>query len=178
MKNLTILVCLAAILYTGPAAAVEAKVGFIKNVSGQAFIKRQAQMIPARANEKLQVSDTLITRADGSMGIILQDNSVLSLGPNSRVVLSQFAFDPAEEKLSFVAKIRRGTIAYLTGLIAKLNRKGVSFETPTAVCGIRGTHFAIKVDAPDEDDAAPAKGEDKSTLKGLWDKVRGKKAGE
>ena len=135
-------------------------------------------MIPAKASERLQVSDTLITRADGSMGIILQDNSVLSMGPNSRVVLSQFAFDPAEEKLSFVAKVRRGTISYLTGLIAKLNRQGVSFETPTVVCGIRGTHFAIKVDAPDEEDAAPAKGKEKSTLEGLWDKVRGKKAGE
>jgi hypothetical protein len=178
VKRFSILVCLTAILYSGPASAGETKVGFIKNVSGQAFISRQAQLIPARASERLQVSDTLITRADGSMGIILQDNSVLSLGPNSRVILAQFAFEPAEEKLSFVAKIRRGTITYLTGLIAKLNRKGVSFETPTVVCGIRGTHFAIKVDAPDEEDAAPAKGEEKSTLKGLWDKIQDKKAGE
>jgi len=178
VKRLAILVCLAAILYSGPASGGEAKVGFIKNVSGRAFISRQTQLIPAKASERLQVSDILITRADGSMGIILQDNSVLSLGPNSRVVLAQFAFEPAEEKLSFVAKVRRGTISYLTGLIAKLNRKGVSFETPTVVCGIRGTHFAIKVDAPDEEDAAQAKGEEESTIKGLWDNVRGKKAGE
>jgi hypothetical protein len=50
------------------------------------------------------------------------------------------------EKLSFIAQIKKGTVVYLTGLIAKLNHSAVRFETPTAVCGIRGTHFAIKVE--------------------------------
>jgi hypothetical protein len=162
----------------GPAAAAEVKAGFVKNVSGRVFIKRQATLATARVNDRLQVNDTLITKADGTIGVILQDNSVLSLGPNSRVILSRFAFDPAEEKLSFVAKIKRGTLAYLSGLIAKLNSKGVSFETPTVVCGIRGTHFAIKVDAPDEEDAVPAKGDDKSSLRGVRDNVRGKQGGD
>jgi len=178
VKKRILLFCLAVLCCAGPATADETKVGFVKNVSGQAFIGRAATVIPAKVNDKLQVSDTLITRANGSLGVILQDNSVLSLGPNSRVVLSEFTFAPAEEKLSFVAKIKRGTIAYLTGLIAKNNSKGISFQTPTVVCGIRGTHFAIKVDAPDEEDAVPAKSEEKSSLQGLWDKVRGKKAGE
>ncbi|MDQ5988392.1 MAG: hypothetical protein CSYNP_04152 [Syntrophus sp. SKADARSKE-3] len=173
MKRLAILICLAALSYAVPAAA-EVKAGFVKNVSGQVFIKRQTTLMTARVNDKLQVNDTLITKADGTIGVILQDNSVLSLGPNSRVILSRFAFEPAEEKLSFVAKIKRGTLAYLTGLIAKLNSKGVSFETPTVVCGIRGTHFAIKVDAPDEEDAALAKNDETSSGKSFWDKVRGK----
>jgi hypothetical protein len=110
---------------------------------------------------------------------MLPDNSVLSLGPNSRVILTQFSFEPAEEKLSFVAKFRNGTLIYLTGLIGKLNRKGVRFETPNAVCGVRGTHFAIKVDAQDDDtDTGPAKSDQKSQLLRIWDKVRDKQAGD
>ena len=175
MKRLVILVCIAVICCTGLATADEAKVGFIKNVSGQAFIGRQKMLIPANVNEKLLMNDTLITKANGSMGVILQDNSVLSLGPNSQVSLTQFYFEPAEEKLSFVAKFRKGTLIYLTGLIGKLNRKGVRFETPNAVCGVRGTHFAIKVDAQDDDtNTGPAKGDQKSPVLRIWDKVRDK----
>jgi hypothetical protein len=109
-------------------------------------------LIPAKVNEKLLVNDNLITGTNGSIGVILEDNSVLSLGPKSKVNLNKFSFNPAEEKLSFVAKIGKGTLVYLTGLMAKINRKAVRFETPTAVCGVRGTHFAIKVDASDDAD--------------------------
>jgi hypothetical protein len=93
-------------------------------------------------------NDVLVTGRIGSMGVILQDNSVMSIGSNTRLVISKFIFEPADEKLSFIAQIKKGTVVYLTGLIAKLNRSGVKFETHTAVCGIRGTHFAIKVDEP------------------------------
>ena len=50
-------------------------------------------------------------------------------------------------------------MVYSTGLIAKLDRKSVRIETPNAVCGVRGTQFAIKVDNRDEDDSdiSPAK---------------------
>ena len=179
MKKLVILVCLAVLCYPSLVTADEAKVGFVKNVSGQAFIGRQNILIPAKVKEKLLVNDTLITKTNGSMGVIFQDNSVLSLGPNSRFILTQFSFEPSVEKLSFVAKIRKGTLIYLTGLIGKLNHKGVRFETPNAVCGIRGTHFAIKVDARDDDtDIEPATSDQKSPLLSIVDKNRGKQAGD
>jgi len=148
-KPPVIMACIMLLLTIGPAAAEEAKVGFVKNVSGQASIARQQTSTPAKAGDKLYENDVLNTGRDGSMGLILQDNSVLSLGPNSRLVIKQFLFEPASQKLAFNAQIKKGTLTYLTGLIAKLNRKGVRIETPTAVCGVRGTHLAIKVDNPD-----------------------------
>jgi hypothetical protein len=150
MKSPVIIVCFILLLMIGTAAAEDAKVGFVKNVSGQASIARKQASIPAKVRDKLYENDVLNTGGDGSMGVILQDNSVLSLGPNSRLVIKKFLFEPANQKLTFNAQIKKGTLTYLTGLIAKLNRKGVQIETPTTVCGIRGTHLAIKVDNPDE----------------------------
>ncbi|MFA5182280.1 MAG: FecR domain-containing protein [Syntrophales bacterium] len=120
----------------------------MKNVSGQAFIERNKVMVPAKVKDRLMANDILVTGQTGSMGLILQDNSVMSLGSNTRLVISKFMFEPADAKLSFVAQIKKGTVVYLTGLIAKLNHGGVRFETPAVVCGIRGTHFAIKVEDP------------------------------
>ena len=159
MKKLIMIVSMAVILWAGLLLAEETSIGFVKNVSGQAFIGRQQKLIPVRVSEKLLASDALITGADSSIGVIFQDDSVLSLGPKSRVDLTQFSFAPAENKLSFVAKVKRGTMVYLTGLIAKLDKKSVRIETPNAVCGVRGTQFAIKVDNRDEDDSdlSPAK---------------------
>jgi hypothetical protein len=128
------------------ATAEESKAGFVKNVSGQAFVERNKVLMDAHVKDKLIENDILVTGRNGSMGVILQDNSVMSIGPNTRLIISKFVFEPDNKKFSFIAQIKKGSLVYLTGLIAKLNHKGVRFETPTAVCGVRGTHFAINVD--------------------------------
>jgi hypothetical protein len=148
MKVPLITICLLFIFCVGLAMAAEPKAGFVKNVSGQASIERNGASTTAQVKDDLLESDVLVTGSDGAMGVILQDNSVMSIGSNTRLVISKFLFDPADEKLSFIAQIKKGTVVYLTGLIAKLNRNGVKFETPTAACGVRGTHFAIKVENP------------------------------
>ncbi len=130
------------------AAAAEQRAGFVKNVSGEAFIERNKVITAAKVKDELMENDILVTGRNGSMGVILQDNSVMSIGSNTHLAISKFVFEPADEKLSFTAQIEKGTVVYLTGLIAKLNHSGVKFDTPTAVCGIRGTHFAIKVEGP------------------------------
>jgi hypothetical protein len=146
LRGLLWLALCAACLPPGAAAADEPGAGFVKNVTGQAFIERNQQVLPARVRDVLLEKDVLVTGPDGSLGVILQDNGVLSLGANSRMAISSFLFKPAEEKLSFVARLTQGKILYLTGLIAKLDRNAVRFETPTAVCGIRGTRLAIAVE--------------------------------
>jgi hypothetical protein len=147
MKNyIAGIIVLALFITISLAAAEEPKVGFVKNVSGKAFIERNKIQVPAKPKDILMINDTLITGREGSLGVIFQDDSVLSLGPNSRLVITKFQFDPAEKKLSLVARVKKGTLVYLTGLITKLNPGAAQFITPTAVCGARGTRFAIKVE--------------------------------
>jgi len=47
-----------------------------------------------------------------------------------------------------VARISRGTMAYLSGLIGKLAPEAARFETPSTTIGIRGTRFAVNVGEP------------------------------
>ncbi|MCX5846526.1 MAG: FecR domain-containing protein [Deltaproteobacteria bacterium] len=151
MRISLVTICIVFICCIGMATAEEprARAGFVKNVSGQAFIERNKVRMSAKVKDRLMENDILVTGRNGSMGIILQDNSVMSIGSNTRLVISKFVFEPADKKLSFIAQIKKGKVVYLTGLIAKLNRSGVKFETPTVVCGIRGTHFAIEVEDPE-----------------------------
>ncbi|MEN6620902.1 MAG: FecR domain-containing protein [Smithella sp.] len=146
MKFFLLTVLIVIFFYSSPAHTEEQRAGIVKNVSGKAFIERNKTIKSVNVKDGLLEKDILITGHDGSMGVILQDNSVMSIGPNTRVIISKFLFNPAAEKLSFTAQVKKGTVVYLTGLIAKLNRNGVRFETPSSVCGIRGTHFAVKVE--------------------------------
>ena len=129
--------------------AADAPVGTIKIAKGAASIIRQNQVIPAQNGEKVFMGDSLKTGPDGSLGMIFKDDTLVSIGPQSEIIISEFLFSPAEGKLSIVTKFLKGTAAYLTGIIAKLSPESVRFETPVANIGIRGTRFAVKIEDPE-----------------------------
>ena len=131
-------------LITNLSAAAQETIGIVRTSEGKATVTRGGQILPAAAGTKLQAGDTLGTGFDGSLGVILRDNSTLSLGPESSFVIQKFLFSPAEGKLGLMARLTKGTMAYLSGLIGKLAPESVRFETPTASIGVRGTHFAVK----------------------------------
>jgi hypothetical protein len=130
------------------AAVAGETIGIVRTVSGAATITRGEKSLPAVPGLKLMVGDALLTGRDGSLGVILRDDSSLSIGPGSRLVLRSFQFSPSEGKFDLVARISRGTMAYLSGKIAKLAPEKARFEAPTATIGIRGTRFAVKVWEP------------------------------
>jgi hypothetical protein len=136
----------ALCLLTFPDTAVAGEtIGVVRTASGDATVTRGGKTVPAAWGLKLMVGDTLGTGRDGSLGVILHDDSSLSIGPGSRLVLRKFLFSPSEGEFALVARITRGTMAYLSGLIGTLAPEKARFETPTATIGIRGTRFAVKV---------------------------------
>ncbi len=144
---LVLLLTLTAIAWSMPAAAQE-PIGVVRTSAGTANVNRGEQVIPAAIGTKLLAGDTLVTGPDGSLGVLLRDNSSLSIGPESNLVIQKFLFSPAEGKLGLLARISRGTMAYISGLIGKLAPESARFETPVATIGIRGTRFAVKVGEP------------------------------
>ena len=151
MKNTVIAVLLLGALClptVAGAAAAGDTIGMVRTVSGEATVIRGETSLPADPRLKLMVGDALVTGRDGSLGVILRDDSSLSIGPGSRLVLRSFQFSPSEGKFDLVARISRGTMAYLSGLIGKLAPEKARFETPTATIGIRGTRFAVNVGKP------------------------------
>ena len=124
-------------------ADTDGTIGVVRNSAGSATVTRGENVLPATTGTRLHTGDTLGTGPDGSLGVILRDNSSLSLGPSSSLVLQDFLFSPSEGKFSLLVRLSKGTMAYLSGLIGKLAPEKARFETPTATIGIRGTHFAV-----------------------------------
>jgi hypothetical protein len=144
-----ILICLL-LLFPCIALASDSVVGSIKTVRGAAYIIRDGNKIETKAGTRVLRSDSLMTGADGSMSMVFRDDTLLAIGPNSRLTIKEFVFSPGEGKLSFVTRLLRGTAACITGIIGKLSPDSVRFETPVANIGIRGTKFAVKIAGDDE----------------------------
>lgn len=144
--SLAALVLTLVFLTPAISAAAQDTIGIVRNLGGQATITREGQVFPAVVGTRLLEGDTLMTGSNGSMGVILRDNSTLSIGPGSSLVVRSFLFSPAEGKLGLLIRLSKGTMAYLSGLIGKLAPESARFETPVASIGIRGTRFAVRLD--------------------------------
>jgi hypothetical protein len=145
------LLCLAFVLLFAGAgwaapADVSGAIGSIQRANGTAAVVRQGQTIPVQPGLKIRMNDTLQTGADGSIGVVFQDETLLSLGPDSILSIDEYVFAPKQGKFSIVLKMVKGTAVYLSGLISKLAPDSARFETPSASVGIRGTKFAVKVE--------------------------------
>lgn len=130
----------------GVAAPARADVGQIKVAQGSVTVDRKGQSLPGQVGLLLEADDVLRTGADGSVGITMRDNSLLSAGPNSILSLERFEFDPTTSQGRFDAQLRRGTLAVISGRIAKKSPQAMTVRTPSAVLGVRGTEFVVSVD--------------------------------
>lgn len=127
------------------SASAAADIGQIKVARGAVNVERAGTTLAATVGMHLQTADTLRTGADGSVGITMNDDSLLSAGPNSVLVLEHYALDPATSQGRFDAALNKGTLVVVSGRIAKQAPDAMTVRTPTAILGARGTEFAVSV---------------------------------
>jgi hypothetical protein len=137
------LLLLGCILSAAALAASAADVGRIKLTAGDVFVEREGQRIAAAVDAGVRASDTVVTGPNGSVGITFIDNSRVSAGPNSTLVLNRYAFDQTTHAGAFDATLRRGTLAVVSGRMARQSPESVTVRTPTMVLGVRGTEFLV-----------------------------------
>ena len=74
-------------------AWADSPIGQIKSETGAVTVERGGASKPIAIGDHVFQSDTVVTAANGSVGITFDDNSMMSLGPNSRLALDQFSFN-------------------------------------------------------------------------------------
>ena len=129
----------------GASAAETTPIAQIKKVTGQAAVLRPGERRPAVVGAMLFVKDVIETGPDGGIGITFTDNTVFSAGPSSEIALAEFQFDSNDFRGAMLADMRRGTLAVVSGDIARSTPGAMKIRTPTAILGVRGTTFAVQV---------------------------------
>lgn len=132
------------LLAAAPVMAAE-DAGQIKVVKGSVMLERDGKSVPAVVGARVMQSDTLKTGAGSSVGVTLLDNTLLSAGPDSVLVIERFAFNSTTHQGQLDAGLKRGTLSMVSGKLAKQSPDAVRVITPTAVLGARGTEFHVQV---------------------------------
>jgi hypothetical protein len=145
VTRLLVLALLAPIWAGGAAAAEPSAIGQIKSVEGEAWIESPAGRRAAEVGADVRQQDVLVTGADGSIGVTFLDDTRFSAGPDSRIALQTFAYDPTTRAGAFTSRVERGTLAVTSGKLAKSSPDAMNVVTRASILGVRGTRFLVRV---------------------------------
>ena len=144
----------ALILACGCMAVADARAadaaGVVKTLKGTVQIERPAGSSGAAVGSEVYGSDRIVTGPQSSVGITLRDSTQLSAGANTTLELNKFAFNTTTHDGVLDATVKRGSLAVISGRLAKANPDAVRFSTPTTTLGVRGTEFIIEVGDKEE----------------------------
>lgn len=138
---------LAAIILAGsvvPGFAEQDNVGVAGAVNPHAI-----GQAPSGSVEQLAIGQNVVrnekisTFNKGQVQLIFSDQSTLTLGENSEIVIDEFVYDPQKQAGSMTATVTTGVLRYVGGKISK--KSDVSFLTPSGVVTVRGGIALIKV---------------------------------
>ncbi len=139
-------VCILILALLCPSMVLaRGEVGVIKTLEGEVSIDRAGDLRKGSVGERLFEQDILRTGSNASVGAVMQDDTTLSLGPNSELILEEYVFEPKEESFSIVLRMLKGTFIYMSGVIGKIAPDSIRLETPDSTIAVRGTRLLIKV---------------------------------
>jgi hypothetical protein len=119
--------------------------GTVKIATGSVTIENGGEKRAASPGAVVVSGDRIVTGRDSAVGITLRDNTLLSAGASSTLVIDKFAFNSTTHAGEIDASVKRGTLAVVSGKIAKQSPDAVKFRTPNAILGVRGTSFVVDV---------------------------------
>jgi hypothetical protein len=140
-----ILIALPLLAQSEAAPSTE-PVGYVKTVTGEAWVTTAGQRVKAQPGTPVLLGSQLNTKKAASMGVTFKDNTIMSFGPDTELTVDEFLYAPAQDQLSLGARLLKGSMNYISGIIARLKPEAVAIKTPAGIIGVRGTLFVVTVE--------------------------------
>jgi hypothetical protein len=102
----------------------------------------------ANTGDPIFLNDVIMTGADVTMQVMLKDQTVFTMGPDSSIRFDTFIYDPADgANGSLSAQVLNGSFKFISGKIADNNPDGMVLKLSHTTAAIRGTSVAGRVNA-------------------------------
>ena len=114
MKSLILLCCIFALFYADAALCADVA-GKITVVRGDAVCRRAGSSAARtlKSGDVVLVADLLETGKSGKVQILLSDDTVIDLMPDSKLRISQYSYDRSKSRRSAVATVKQGTAHFI-----------------------------------------------------------------
>lgn len=123
---------------------VWSNIGNVAALKGDANILRQGKTLTVKSGMALEVKDKIITSSKARVQVILKDDTVVTIGPDSSFVFDAYQLG-TKENTQLAMRINRGFFRSVTGKIGKIAPERFKVKTVSATIGIRGTDFSALV---------------------------------
>ncbi len=133
---------LSLLFLASPAAVAQPpgqSIGAAEKVVGEVYGNTLLRRL--KTGEDIFKDQWIKSGADGAADLRFLDRSRLTVGPKTEIVLDKFVYDPDTNSNQGTVELVRGVLRFTS---ASLDR-GVTFKTPAAIIGIRGTTIDILV---------------------------------
>jgi len=87
-------------------------------------------------------NETIMTGKRGRIQLLFRDSTIISLGRNSEMKISEYTWQPEDKNGSLKTNVKEGTFRVMGGAITRFTPEKFTTETPTATIGIRGSMYA------------------------------------
>lgn len=122
-----------------------------KAIGEVTYLKGKVSIFNAAAVERVAVlkmavflNEKVSCGAGSKVEIRFNDESVISIGEQSEMVVDQYVYSPdAKKEVSFVMRMFKGVCRIATGAITKMNPDRFKVHTRMATVGIRGCDLGI-----------------------------------
>ncbi|HYE44873.1 MAG TPA: FecR domain-containing protein [Caulobacter sp.] len=91
---------------------------------------------PAAVQGQVRYADDISTAVESRLVVALQDSSSLTVGPNARLTIDRFVIDTTTGAPGAAVSVTRGAFRFAS---KSRGKDPVSFRTPVATIGVRGT---------------------------------------
>ncbi|UCZ56813.1 FecR domain-containing protein [Desulfurispirillum indicum] len=147
MKVLRHIPSLLALLFLSATSlwATPEPIGTVVGIQGQVWAHTENSQRALRLKSSVYPREEIVTGSEGRVQISFLDDSVLSQGPQSSVILDTYIFDPTAQDSNLMLRMQRGAFRNITGRIAEQNPENHKLESPLAVIGIRGTDIVGQI---------------------------------
>ncbi|CAN2040744.1 FecR domain-containing protein [Candidatus Magnetomoraceae bacterium gMMP-15] len=120
-------------------------VGKIQLVEGEVVIIHADILRGYRAENNLPLfeDDTIITMENGRISLKFNDESMLSISSDTKLVINRSSYDPNRKSRSYFFGMNSGKIRFKVRKMQGFRRSNFKVKTATAIIGVRGSDFII-----------------------------------
>lgn len=122
---------------------VASEIGVIGFVIGNAFNQDGKKL---NVGDPIFYGNTIKTDESGKSQIMFLDQTVMTIGSNTELIIDEFVYDPENSDGKLLSTIKSGSIKILTGKISEKNPENLVVDTPAGTIGTRGTEFKAAID--------------------------------
>ena len=136
---------LTLLAMAGPATAGP-RAGVAAAVRGHVTLDRGRRVgVELASGDPIHLGDVIHTGTQGGLQILLLDETVFTLGPESRMVVDEFVYDPEQRGGQVGVRLLEGVFRFVTGKVARDEPENVELRLPVGSIGIRGTIGGARV---------------------------------